>query len=77
MKLTINDVPEDCKDEVLRLATVVIDRYYRKHYETIPLETLAVSNIAKDNFRLANGLKEKYYPDIEPDPTIPEPEFPE
>ena len=65
IKVIINDVPEDCKDEVLRLAAVAVDRYYRKQNETIPLEIIAVSNIAKDNFRLANGLKEKYYPDLE------------
>lgn len=72
MNLVIKDVPKDCRDEILRLATVAIDRYYCKIHETVPLETLAVSNIAKDNFRLANGLKEKYYPDIEPDPTFEE-----
>ncbi|KKN19237.1 hypothetical protein LCGC14_0947820 [marine sediment metagenome] len=72
MKLIINDVPEDCKDEVLRLAAVAIDRYYRKHHETVDAKTLVVSGTAKDDFRLANGLKKMYYPDIEPDPTFPE-----
>ena len=70
MKLTINDVPEDCKDEVLRLATVAIDRYYRKQNEVVGEETITNSNKSKDDFRVANGLKKKYDPDIEPDPTF-------
>lgn len=70
ISVTINDVPTDCKDEVLRLATVAIDRYYRKYHETITVEAILESNTAKDNFRLANKLKKKYYPDIEPDPTL-------
>ena len=74
VKVTINGVPEDCKDEVLRLATVAVDRHFKKQNEIISEETLVESNTAKDDFRLANNLKKKYYPDIElpPVPTIPE-----
>lgn len=70
VSVIINDIPEGCKAEVLRLATVAIDRFYRKHHETVTEETLTKSNTAKDDFRLANNLKKKYYPDIEPDPTF-------
>lgn len=74
VKVTINDVPEDCKAEVIKLTAIAVDRFYRKYHETITEETLEVSNKAKDDFRLANNLKKKYYPDVEPDPTFPVPE---
>ena len=70
MNLTINDVPEDCKDEVLRLATVAVDRYFREQNEVVSGETLEASNKSKDDFRVANGLKKKYDSDIEPDPVL-------
>jgi hypothetical protein len=73
IKVTINNVPEDCKDEVIKLASVAIDRYYRKYHETIAEETIVESNTAKDNFRLANNLQKEYYPDIIPIPTFPVP----
>ena len=60
MKLTINGVPEDCKDEVLRLAAVAVDRYYQKQNETVSEETILASNAAKNDFRLANSLPKKY-----------------
>ena len=60
IKVTINGVPEDCKDEIIRLATVAVDRYYHKQNETVSEETIAVSNVAKNDFRLANSLRKKY-----------------
>ncbi len=60
IKVTINDVPEDCKDEVLRLAAVAIDRFYKKQNEVISEEIIIASNVAKNDFRAANNLPKKY-----------------
>ncbi len=69
MKLTINNVPEGCKVEVLRMAAVAVDRYYQRQNETISKKTILTSNAAKNAFRLANGLPKKY--DLE-DELVPE-----
>jgi hypothetical protein len=61
--VTLNDVPEDCVAEVKRLATVAVDRYYKRYYETVQPEVIEAANKTKDNFRIANDLVKWYYPD--------------
>lgn len=60
IKLTINDVPDDCIDAVLKAAAIAVDRYYRQNNEVVSEEVISVSNTAKNDFRLANGLVKKY-----------------
>ncbi|MEE9548671.1 MAG: hypothetical protein V3V68_04885 [Nitrosomonadaceae bacterium] len=70
VKVTINDVPEGCVDAVKKIAAVAVDRYYRKNNEAVAPEVITESNTVKDDFRLANNLKKKYYPDLELDPEL-------
>ena len=63
--LELVDVPEDCFIAIKNAAAIAVDRFYVRQNEKVSFEATEASNITKDDFRVANGMAKKYYPDTE------------